>query len=154
MGTTAIRPVKDDELAAVAQLRWLWCMEGQGTPTLTHKEFIRDFAAWARNHRSSHRCLILVEDNTLIGMVWLAITPRVPSALSQHRASGDIQSMYVLPERRNAGLGGRLIDAAVELADHLGLQGVTVQSSKDAVNAYIRHGFAPSPGLLHTVVTR
>ncbi|GGL24220.1 hypothetical protein GCM10011588_43790 [Nocardia jinanensis] len=50
---------------------------------------------------------------------------------------------------RNSGLGGKLIDAVVELAGRPGLERVTVQSSKGAGSAYIRHGFATSPGLLY-----
>ncbi|WP_227981969.1 GNAT family N-acetyltransferase [Nocardia spumae] len=150
MSTTTIRPAEDDELAAVAQLRWRWFLENQGTPPGPQEEFIESFASWARDHRASHHCLVLIEDEAFIGMAWLAITPRVPGVLSRDRAMGDLQSMYVIPERRNDGLGGRLIDAVVDLAGRLGLERVTVQSTKNAVNAYTRHGFATSPGLLHT----
>jgi GNAT superfamily N-acetyltransferase len=113
------------------------------------EEFSQSFQSWALAHRSSHRCLVLVEDGEVIGMAWLAVTPRVPGVFSPCRASGDLQSMYVVPERRNAGLGGQLIDAVVALAGELGLERVIVQSSKDAVTAYTRHGFTTSPGLLH-----
>ncbi|MFJ4659028.1 GNAT family N-acetyltransferase [Nocardia sp. NPDC088792] len=149
MSTTVIRPVEEGELVAVAQLRWRWFLENQGTPPGPVEEFIESFQSWARAHKPTHHCLVAADGDALIAMAWLAITPRVPGVLTRDRAMGDLQSMYVQPDRRNTGLGGRLIDAIVDLAHQLGLERVTVQSSKDAVNAYTRHGFATSPGLLH-----
>lgn len=105
--------------------------------------------AWAQANRSSHRCLIMVEGDVVIGMAWLAIVRRVPSPSALERISGDLQSMYVVPDRRGAGLGGQLIDAVVGLAAELGIKHLTVHSGVKAINAYARHGFSTSPGLLY-----
>jgi GNAT superfamily N-acetyltransferase len=67
--------------------------------------------------------------------------------------SGDVQCVYVLPEERASGLGGRLIDAVVEHAHDLGLERMTVHSSVRAIPAYSRHGFAVSPRLLQAELT-
>ena len=90
----------------------------------------------------------MIRGNLVIGMAWLAIVPRVPSPRAPERASGDVQCVYVVPDARNAGLGGRMIDAVLKLADELGLERVTVHSSPSAITAYTRHGFAASPRLL------
>ena len=102
---------------------------------------MQHFIAWARENTSSHRCMVMVRDQVIIGMAWLAVLPRVPSPRALHRASGDLQCVYVVPGERDGGLGGRLIDAVLDRARELGLERVTVHSSPRAVPAYSRHGF-------------
>ncbi|WP_037732379.1 GNAT family N-acetyltransferase [Streptomyces megasporus] len=148
--TTAVRPVEADELNAVAGLRWRWVRENGEEPAVAREEFTRGFTAWARENASSHRCLVAVRDGTVLGMAWLAVVPRVPTPGDLDRGSGDVQCVYVVPEERGAGLGGRLVDAVLDLARELGLERVTVHSSDRAVPAYRRHGFASAPTLLHT----
>lgn len=154
MDDIVIRPAKDDELGTVAELRWQWILENEGTPVTTRDEFVRHFVKWAQENASSHHCMVMVRRDVVLGMAWLAIVPRVPSPRAPERASGDVQCVYVAPDARNAGLGGRIIEAVLELADELGLERVTVHSSPRAITAYTRYGFAPSPRLLQAEVAR
>lgn len=148
MDDIAIRPVQTGELAAVAELRWRWVQEMHGTPDTALDEFVPRFTAWARENESSHRCMVLLRGEEVIGMAWLATTRRVPHPRTFERASGDVQCVYVVPDARDRGLGGVLIEAVVSWARELGLERVTVHSSDRAVAAYSRHGFEASPRLL------
>jgi GNAT superfamily N-acetyltransferase len=144
-----IREAKLDELRDVAGLRWDWVQEMGGEPAVgTREAFVSAFAEWASSHRSSHVCVVTLRGTTVIGMAWLAVIPRVPSPRSFERASGDLQSVYVVPRERNGKLGGRMIDAALKLAAERNLERVTVHSSARAIAAYERSGFAASPKLL------
>ncbi|GAA2442626.1 GNAT family N-acetyltransferase [Streptomyces macrosporus] len=154
MDDIAIRPAEPGGLDAVARLRWQWVLENGEAPAVAREEFVRGFTAWARENASSHRCLVAVRDGTVVGMAWLAVVPRVPFPGALDRRSGDVQCVYVVPGERDAGLGGRLVDAVLELAREAGLERVTVHSSDRAAPAYLRHGFAPSPTLLHTHLAR
>ncbi|MFF5206001.1 GNAT family N-acetyltransferase [Streptosporangium sp. NPDC000396] len=154
MNDIAIRPVQPHELDAVAELRWRWVQEIHGTPMATLSEFVPRFVAWARENESSHRCMVVVRDNVVIGMAWLAITQRVPHPQAFERASGDVQCVYVTPDERDRGLGGELIEAVLAWARNFELERVTVHSSDRGVSAYSRHGFAASPRLLHADVTQ
>ena len=60
------------------------------------------------------------------------------------------ESVEPTARRIRVRLGGRLVDAVLDLARELGLERVTVHSSDRAVPAYRRHGFASAPTLLHT----
>ncbi|WP_328606359.1 GNAT family N-acetyltransferase [Amycolatopsis sp. NBC_00345] len=148
MPKAEVRAARLAELEAVAALRWRWVAEQDGLPDGGLAEFVREFTAWARENAATHRCLVLLRDEQLIGMAFLAITARVPTPRVFSRASGDVQCVYVVPEARDSGLGGLLIDAVLHLAAELGLERVTVHSSTRAVRAYERHGFAGSPALL------
>ncbi|WP_199432320.1 GNAT family N-acetyltransferase [Qaidamihabitans albus] len=154
MNDIAVRPARHGELDAVAELRWRWVLENDGTPVTTRGDFVRRFRTWAAENAASHRCLVLVRGEVVIGMAWLAVTRRVPTPGALDRASGDVQCVYVVPEERDTGLGGRLIDAVLELARELGLERVTVHSSPRAVPAYARRGFTASPRLLQAGVAR
>ncbi|NIH88459.1 GNAT family N-acetyltransferase [Amycolatopsis granulosa] len=142
-----IRPAGPEDHEAVAGLRWRWVAERDGPPGTGRDTFVREFATWAREHAGTHRCLVLVRAGRIAGMGFLAVTARVPSPGSLTRASGDIQCVYVVPEARGAGLGGRLIGELLALARQLGLERVTVHSSARAVPVYARTGFTVSPRL-------
>ncbi|MFE0022216.1 GNAT family N-acetyltransferase [Amycolatopsis sp. NPDC059021] len=150
MEDITIRPARPDDLSAVAELRWNWAQEIYGTPDLSLEEFVPRFVAWAQE--TSHRCLVLVRGQVVVGMAWLAITGRVPHPRAIERRSGDVQCVYVVPEERDRGLGGGLIEAVLAWASELGLERVTVHSSDRAIPAYVRHGFEASPSLLQLEV--
>lgn len=144
-----VRPAEPSDLAAVAELRWRWMAENGDAPTTIERpDFVRHFVAWAADNSASHRCTVLVRDSVVIGMAWLAVVHRVPTPRSLHRASGDLQCVYVVPEARDTGLGGRLIDRTLAAATSLGLERVTVHSSPRAIPAYARRGFENSPRLM------
>ncbi|SED52146.1 N-acetylglutamate synthase, GNAT family [Streptomyces sp. 3213] len=149
-----IRSAEPAELGAVAELRWQWILEGGGQPVTAREEFVGHFVDWAAEHAGSHRCMVVVRDGAVIGMAWPAVVQRVPTPSALHRASGDVQCVYVIPGERDSGVGGRLVEAVLGRARELGLERVTVHSSPRAIPAYARRGFATSPRLLHTHVSR
>ncbi|MET9757960.1 GNAT family N-acetyltransferase [Streptomyces sp. NPDC006372] len=152
MENISIRPARPGELAAVAALRWDWLVENGGEAVGEREDFVRHFTGWAEENAGSHRCTVLVRDDVVIGMAWLAVVRRVPTPRAPRRASGDLQCVYVVPGARDAGLGGRLIEAVLDGARELGLERVTVHSSPRAIPAYARHGFQESPRLLQAHV--
>ena len=146
--TLTIEPAVPGDLAAVAELRWQWVIENEGTPVVPHDEFLEIFTDWAAEHAQSHQCTVARRGETVIGMAWLAVVPRVLSSQAPVRAFGDVQCVYVAPNERDSGIGGRMIEAVVAHAFALGLERVTVQSSPGAVSAYVRAGFVENELLL------
>jgi GNAT superfamily N-acetyltransferase len=144
-----IRIARDDELERVVRLRWLWTTERGGDAELDEQAFVIGAAAWARAHRDTHIAHIAVDpDGGIVGMAWLALTPRVASTHSLERWSGDLQSCYVLPGRRDAGIGGRLVEAVLATARERSVEHVTVHTSADSIRMYARNGFRPNERLL------
>ncbi|MFP3464969.1 GNAT family N-acetyltransferase [Leifsonia sp. SIMBA_070] len=153
MADVEIRPARPEEWAEVGGLRWDSVADLGGVAVDPREVFAAAFARWAGEHADGHECIVAVAGDRVVGMMWLAIVPRVPSAKSFDRASGDLQCAYVVPELRNRGIGGRLMEAVLARARDLGLERVTVHSSPRAVPAYERHGFAPEDRLLHTYLS-
>lgn len=144
-----IRIARDEELERVVRLRWLWTIERGGTADGDEKAFVEGAAAWARAHGETHIPHVAVDsDGDIVGMAWLALTPRVASTHSLDRWSGDLQSCYVLPRRRDAGIGGRLVEAVLATARERGAEHVTVHTSPGSIRMYARHGFQPNERLL------
>lgn len=143
-----VRRAADSELEQTVRLRWMWTVE-RGRPAGGESEYVTAAAAWARVHSDTHVPHVAVHPRSgVIGMAWLALTPRVPTVDSLHRWSGDLQSCYVMPEYRNRGLGGELVRAVLATAGERGVEHVTVHTSPASVEMYGRNGFRANGRLL------
>lgn len=145
-----IRRAHHEELEEVVRLRWIWTTIDRGeSPDMHEAEFIAGATRWARAHAETHIPHVAIADNgDIIGMAWLALTPRVASTHSLDRWSGDLQSCYVLPDYRGRGIGGSLVQAVLATASVRGAEHVTVHTSPDSPGMYTRNGFRSSPQLL------
>ena len=141
------------DLPALAELRWRWVLENEGAPIVSRAEFHAVFADWALGAQRIaplHRRAARGDGHRHGG---LAVVPRVPSSRAPVRASGDVQSVYVVPADRNSGIGGRILAAVLARAFEAGLERVTVHSTAGAVTAYERAGFSASARLLQATRT-
>lgn len=144
-----VRVAADAELEAVAGLRWRWVREESDEPLPEPGAYAAAAAEWARAHTGSHVPIVAIAGGEVVGMAWLAIQSRVPSPRALERRSGDLQSCYVVPEHRGAGLGRRLAAAVLDEARRRGLEHVTVHSSVEAIPVYERAGFRSNPRSLY-----
>lgn len=124
-----------------ARLRWDWRLTEGERPPSTLDAFTADFVTWLDGHRDSHPGFVAVVDATVVGIAFLAIVERVPGPGVWERRSGYVQSVYVDPAHRGAGLGRALTDAVVNEARARGLQYVSVHPSKRSLPMYQRAGF-------------
>ncbi|MHC5902711.1 GNAT family N-acetyltransferase [Streptomyces sp. S6] len=148
MDEIVVRAAEERELGVVAGLRWRWFVEEGKVPVVGREEFVREFVGWARENEGSHWCLVVARGERVVGMAWVGVVRRVPTPTALGRASGDLQCVYVVPEERNSGVGGRLLEGVLERAREVGVERVTVHSSVRAVSAYVRAGFEGSGRLL------
>jgi ribosomal protein S18 acetylase RimI-like enzyme len=65
----------------------------------------------------------------------------VPTPSRLDRRTGDVQSVYVVPEARGAGVGTALLDAVLREARDRELMLVTVHANERAASLYLRSGF-------------
>lgn len=147
-GHLEIRRADRADLPALARLVWLNAApEEQAAQTI--ESFRIDLEAWWSTHEQSHRAFIAVDDGGVpVGMAWVALLPRVPRPGVLDRSTGDIQSVFVVPEHRGRGIGSALVRAATEEAVRHGARRVTVHSGRRAVPAYERLGFVSTSELL------
>jgi GNAT superfamily N-acetyltransferase len=117
-------------------------------PAAAGQEFAPDLLRWWADHDSHVAFLAVLPSHEAVGMAWLALTARVPRPGGGPRLCGDVQSVFVVPEHRSAGVGSALMRAVVQHAETLGLEHVTVHANQRAVSFYERAGFESSRDVL------
>ena len=138
----------------LARLRWV----DRSADPVTDRAlaaFEGDLSAWWDSHRETHFAFVARSDDaTVVGAAWVALVHRTPSPGTGPRLSADIQSVFVMPEYRDAGLGSALIEAARRHAVDSGATRITVHSSERAIPAYTRLGFRGSATLLQYIAEK
>jgi GNAT superfamily N-acetyltransferase len=104
--------------------------------------FLDSFGAWIRDH-PTHLPFLAELDGAAVGMAWLMVAERVPAPMQPLRRCGDVQSVFVVPQLRDRGIGAALLQAILAEAMALGLEHVTVHANDRAVPFYRRAGFEP-----------
>jgi len=138
---TTIRRATIDDGPALAALRWAWHHEGHPDAAETFEEFAANYGAWWASDENSHRAVVAESNGQLVGMGFLAVLVRVPDVDHRRRVDGDIQSVYVEPNLRDAGVGSDIVRELIKVAYEVGCEKVTVQSSTRARSLYGREGF-------------
>ena len=110
--------------------------------------FAADLTGWWNEHHSTHHAFVAQVDDSIVGMAWVALLPRVARPGATSRLSADIQTVFVIPDHRRTGIGSALVEAAAQHATRLGASRVTVHSGRRAVSLYEGLGFRSSPQLL------
>lgn len=140
-----VRYARPGDAAALAALRAEWGVES-GEPDA--EEFRETFRRWVGEYALTHTAFVADDDGEVVGMAFLADLPRPPSAGEGRRLHGDVQSVYVRPDRRARGIGTLLLERIVAEARRRGMTRLTVQSTSRALPLYERAGFASAPKLL------
>ena len=143
---TSVRVASAADLAALTDLRRAWTEERRGVgPDPT---FAERFAAWFRTEEHQRTFWLAEREDQPIGMVNLLTFVRMPGPGIDGGRWGYLGNMYVVPERRNAGVGGQLLDALVAHADAAGLERIVLSPSERSVPFYRRTGFGAADQLL------
>jgi GNAT superfamily N-acetyltransferase len=137
-----IRRAAAEDAPTLARLSWRWRGEEHDEPGADRTAFLELFTTWMLDHRTTHLPFLAEVDGAVSGMAWLMLGERVPSPIRPARPMGDIQSVYVVPELRNSGVGSALLTAILIEARHREMEVVTVHSARRALPFYLRCGFA------------
>jgi GNAT superfamily N-acetyltransferase len=118
------------------------------------RSFSNDIASWMTAEGEALIARVAEQDGSLVGMAWLVIFDRVPDFQDRNRSTGDIQSVFVLPEFRQQGVGRALVDSLLETADERGIPRVTASANEAAAQLYVKAGFRTAPLLLERRLER
>jgi GNAT superfamily N-acetyltransferase len=143
-----IRPATLADAPALAALRWRWAQPGRTPGPDEAREFAAALSGWMRAQGERSVCHVATVDGALVGMAWLALFDRVPNPGDAVRRSGDVQSVFVVPEHQGRGIGRRLMESLCGAADDLGVRKLTLDSRVSVMPFYERLGFSAQGGLM------
>jgi GNAT superfamily N-acetyltransferase len=143
-----VRTATPDDAPALAALRWRWAAPDRTPSHDEARAFAGALRRWMEERGERSVCQIAVLDGELVGMAWLAVFERAPNPGDLVRRSGDVQSVFVLPEHQGCGIGRRLMEGVCATADSLGIRKLTLDARDAAVPFYERLGFSTHHGLM------
>ncbi|MDR7112234.1 MULTISPECIES: GNAT family N-acetyltransferase [Microbacterium] len=154
MTGVVVRNATTEDAAALAVLKVAWAGRPNHPGPEEMRSFSNDIASWMTAEGDSLIARVAERDGALVGMAWLVIFDRVPDFHDRSRSTGDIQSVFVLPEFRQHGVGRALVDSLLEAADERGILRVTVSANEAAAQLYVKAGFRSAPLLLERRLDR
>jgi GNAT superfamily N-acetyltransferase len=122
-------------------LRYVWRVEERGERGLGAAQFETQLGEWLHRHRDTHLGYLAMEEEVAVGCAWLCVIDRIPGPGTFIRRSGALQSVYVTPTRRNAGVGSSLVRFVVSEARAMTLDYLGVHPSERSFTFYRRLGF-------------
>jgi GNAT superfamily N-acetyltransferase len=138
----ASRRAAEDDVDDLIELRFRWRSEEAGDVAMSAQEFRRQCRAWLDDHRTSHVGYVARANDLPVGCAWLCIIDRIPGPDRFERRGGILQSVYVEPGSRDAGVGSDLVGVMIADARAMGLDYVLVHPSQRSFAFYRRLGFA------------
>ena len=143
-----IRTATLADAPALSALRWRWAQPGRTPGEDEAREFAAALGRWMVAQGERSVCQVADLDGDLVGMAWLAVFERVPNPGDTVRRSGDVQSVFVVPEHQGRGIGRRLVESLCAAADDLGVRKLTVDSRDSVMPFYERLGFSARNALM------
>ncbi|MGO4193029.1 GNAT family N-acetyltransferase [Arthrobacter sp. YAF17] len=133
-----IREDSTDDRAALAALRATWAAEQQ--PGLDDDpDFDAVYSGWLE--ANPRKFFVAEVDGELVGMLNLMIFERMPKPGKHPSRWVYLGNVYVLPDFRNAGIGARLVRAAIEFSQSIKAARMVLSPSPASRNFYARLGF-------------
>lgn len=144
--TTSVRVAGRSDVDALIGLRRAWTVERQEVED--DPGFADRFRAWFDAEHPQRTFWLAELAGAPIGMVNLLVFTRMPGPSIDAGRWGYLGNMYVEPPHRNAGVGGRLVEALLAHADAEHLERVVLSPTKPSIAFYRRAGFEAADQLL------
>jgi GNAT superfamily N-acetyltransferase len=136
---------READADALVALREQWVRERRGSGP--DPSFRERFVTWLQAE-APRRTFWVAEDDEPIGMANLLTFERMPTPGGDAGRWGYLGNMFVVAERRDAGVGRALLDALIAHAEAAGMERIVLSPSARSVPFYRRAGFGDADSLL------
>ena len=145
-----VRPAGAGDVGSLARLRSISASESSGIDEVdaaADEGFVHRFAGW--HAAEPHRWFWIAEiGDDPVGMLNMLEFVRMPRPAQPESRWGYIANVFVLPAHRDAGVGRRLLTAAIGWAHARDYARVVLSPSPRSVPLYARLGFRPATSLM------
>lgn len=146
--TTEYRIATATDLPQIADLRWRLRVDDEPvSDRAAYHRFIADFVRICESEWQPHEIVhwIATDVEHVIAVMSVVFVRKLPSPENLRDRWGYICNSYVLPERRNSGVGQQLLRAIKDWASRESLELLVVWPSERAYPFYARAGFSRHP---------
>ena len=146
-----VDPTSESDRAAVLALRRTWTEEQAGHE-VDDDSFEERFEDWFRREADQRVTWLAFDGQESVGMLNVLVFNRMPRpqdpATDRPTQWGYIANVFVREDRRDTGVGARLVDACTAHADEQGFARLVLAPSPRSVPLYERHGFGVATQLM------
>jgi len=121
-----------------------------GAAAESEAAFVARCAAWMERRLgtdSAWRCWVAEREQDILGQLWLQLVEKLPNPVSEPERHAYVTNVYVREAERGRGLGGRLLETAIEWSRGRSVDSILLWPSEGSRSLYTRFGFRDS-GLL------
>lgn len=141
--TPRIRRALPGDAEALARLRFAFRLERRAA-TEDEDAFVSRCSNWMRPRlRGDSRwtAWLAERESRIVGHVWLQIVEKIPNPGPESEHHAYLSNFFVMPNERNAGVGARLLNAAVAYCRSCGVDTVFLWPTEQSLPLYRRTGF-------------
>jgi len=127
----------------LARLRYDFRSEN-GSPAEEEEVFLTRCEVWMSERLAGDphwRCWVAEDGGEVVGNLWLHRIEKLPNPVAEPEQHAYITNVYVLPERRDGGVGALLLEAALAWCRHEDVDAVLLWPSERSRSFYGRYGF-------------
>src|SRR6185503_3193691 len=142
-GSCVVRTATPGDAAALSRLRYEFRSEHR-EPAEEEAAFLARCETWMaeRLEGDPHwHCWVVEGDGEIVGNLWLYRIEKLPNPVAEPEQHAYVTNVYVLPERRDGGIGALLIEAALDWCRHENVDAVLLWPSERSRPFYGRYGF-------------
>jgi len=136
------------DMPQIADLRWRLKVDDEPiSDSQAYERFIADFVRVCESEWAPNEIVhwIAADGMHVVAVMSIVFVRKLPSPDNLRSRWGYVSNSYVLPEARNAGVGGRLLIAIKDWASAENLELLVVWPSERAYPFYERAGFSRYP---------
>ena len=141
---SVVRQAIPQDVAVLARLRYDFRSE-QRAPAEAEDDFLARCERWMLDriqNDASWCCWVAEEGGEIVGNLWLYRIEKLPNPVAEPEQHAYVTNVYVVPERRDAGVGALLIEAALAWCRHENVDAVLLWPSERSRSFYGRYGFS------------
>ena len=143
-----IRVATSGDWSALAEMRYRFRAE-VGPPTETKSRFLRRCKSWMKKafgaDSSGWRCWVVDDGSQLLGHVCVQLFEKMPNPVNEPELHAYVTNFYVVPEKRDQGLGKKLLAKALSWCRGQCADAVILWASAGRKSLYRRCGWV-EPG--------
>ncbi len=101
---------------------------------------------------SAWRCWVAEREGAIAGHLWLQVIEKIPNPAPEREQHAYITNVYVEPSGRGAGIGGKLVEAALAFCREQRVDSVILWPTDRSRPLYLGHGFVQPDDILELVL--